>query len=128
AGLAAVPVLRTFRSQMDRVREDELARALKKLAHLAPDDRAAVDLFSRALMNKFLHEPASDCARRRRTDTVWRSWTRSGTCLRSSRRTATRSRMMCLTPRAADGATRPHHRRRGVHRIPRRTGLRGRRR
>jgi glutamyl-tRNA reductase len=58
AGLAAVPVLRTFRSQMDRVREDELARALKKLAHLAPNDRAAVDLFSRALMNKFLHEPS----------------------------------------------------------------------
>ncbi|HEX6814461.1 MAG TPA: glutamyl-tRNA reductase [Gemmatimonadaceae bacterium] len=58
AGLAAVPVLRTFRSQMNQVREDELARALKKLAHLAPDDRAAVDLFSRALMNKFLHEPS----------------------------------------------------------------------
>ena len=58
AGLAAVPVLRTFRSQMNAVREDELARAMKKLAHLAPDDRAAVDLFSRALMNKFLHEPS----------------------------------------------------------------------
>ena len=58
AGLAAVPVLRTFRSRMDRVREDELAHALKKLAHLPPDDRAAVDLFSRALMNKFLHEPS----------------------------------------------------------------------
>ncbi|HSC33175.1 MAG TPA: glutamyl-tRNA reductase [Gemmatimonadaceae bacterium] len=58
AGLAAVPVLRTFRSRMDRVREDELAHALKKLAHLPADDRAAVDLFSRALMNKFLHEPS----------------------------------------------------------------------
>ena len=58
AGLAAVPVLRTFRSQMNAVREDELARTMKKLAHLAPDDRAAVDLFSRALMNKFLHEPS----------------------------------------------------------------------
>ncbi len=58
AGLAAVPVLRTFRSQMNQVREDELARTMKKLAHLAPNDRAAVDLFSRALMNKFLHEPS----------------------------------------------------------------------
>ncbi|HEU4642868.1 MAG TPA: glutamyl-tRNA reductase [Gemmatimonadaceae bacterium] len=58
AGLAAVPVLKTFRSQMDRVREDELARALRKLGHLAPDDRQAVEHFSRALMNKFLHEPS----------------------------------------------------------------------
>jgi glutamyl-tRNA reductase len=58
AGLAAVPVLRTFRSQMDRVREDELARALRKLSHLTPEDRTAVEHFSRALMNKFLHEPS----------------------------------------------------------------------
>lgn len=58
SGLAAVPVLRTFRSQMDRVREDELARALRKLSHLPPDDRAAIEHFSRALMNKFLHEPS----------------------------------------------------------------------
>ncbi|HEX6535085.1 MAG TPA: glutamyl-tRNA reductase [Gemmatimonadaceae bacterium] len=58
AGLAAVPVLRTFRSQMDRVREDELSRALRRLGHLSPDDRQAVEHFSRALMNKFLHEPS----------------------------------------------------------------------
>jgi len=58
AGLAAVPVLKTFRSRMDRVREEELARALRKLDHLPPDDRAALDLFSRSLMNKFLHEPS----------------------------------------------------------------------
>jgi glutamyl-tRNA reductase len=58
AGLAAVPVLKTFRAQMDRVREEELARAMRKLGHLAPSDRQAIEHFSRALMNKFLHEPS----------------------------------------------------------------------
>jgi glutamyl-tRNA reductase len=58
AGLAAVPVLRTFRTEMDRMREAELADAMRKLEHLSPRDREAIEHFSRALMNKFLHEPS----------------------------------------------------------------------
>lgn len=58
AGLAAVPVLTTFRSRMDRVREQELAHAMRKMGHLSAQDREAVEHFSRALMNKFLHEPS----------------------------------------------------------------------
>jgi glutamyl-tRNA reductase len=58
AGLAAVPVLRTFRSRMDELRDAELAEALRKLDHLSPRDREAIEHFSRALMNKFLHEPS----------------------------------------------------------------------
>ncbi|MBX6332952.1 MAG: glutamyl-tRNA reductase, partial [Gemmatimonadaceae bacterium] len=58
AGLAAVPVLKAFRAQMDRVREEELSRAMRRLGHLTAGDRAAVEHFSRALMNKFLHEPS----------------------------------------------------------------------
>jgi glutamyl-tRNA reductase len=58
AGLAAVPVLRTFRTEMDRMREAELAEAMRRLEHLSPRDREAVEHFSRALMNKFLHEPS----------------------------------------------------------------------
>jgi glutamyl-tRNA reductase len=58
AGLAAVPVLRAFREQIDRVREDELAHALRKLNHLSSADREAIEHFSRSLMNKFLHEPS----------------------------------------------------------------------
>ncbi len=58
AGLAAVPVLRTFRTEMDRLREAELAEAMRKLEHLSPRDREAIEHFSRALMNKFLHEPS----------------------------------------------------------------------
>jgi len=58
AGLAAVPVLTTFRARMDHVREQELAHVMRKMEHLSPHDREAVEHFSRALMNKFLHEPS----------------------------------------------------------------------
>jgi len=58
AGLAAVPVLRTFRTEMDRLREAELAETMRKLEHLSSRDREAIEHFSRALMNKFLHEPS----------------------------------------------------------------------
>jgi len=57
AGLAAVPVLTSFRGEMDRLREREVATALRRLDHLTPADRAVVEQLSRSLMNKFLHEP-----------------------------------------------------------------------
>jgi len=57
AGLEAVPVVADFRSRMDEVRADELANALRRLGNLSPQQTEAVDHFSRALMNKFLHEP-----------------------------------------------------------------------
>jgi glutamyl-tRNA reductase len=58
AGLAAVPVVVEFRSQMDRVRADELAAALRRIGGLSPEQAEGVEHFSRALMNKFLHEPS----------------------------------------------------------------------
>jgi glutamyl-tRNA reductase len=58
SGLAAVPTLTEFRGAMDRLREQELASAMRKLGHLTPEQRQAFDQFSRALMNKFLHEPS----------------------------------------------------------------------
>jgi len=57
AGLAAVPVVTRFRDEMNRVRERELATALRRLGDLTPEQRAAVEHFSQSLMNKFLHEP-----------------------------------------------------------------------
>lgn len=57
AGLAAVPVLTKMRSQMEGLRERELAEALRRLPNLGDGDRAVVEELSRALMNKFLHEP-----------------------------------------------------------------------
>ncbi|HVF40643.1 MAG TPA: glutamyl-tRNA reductase [Gemmatimonadaceae bacterium] len=58
AGLAAVPVVTEFRAQMDRVREAELTSALRRIDGLSTEQAAGVEKFSRALMNKFLHEPS----------------------------------------------------------------------
>ena len=58
AGLAAVPVVTDLRAQMELVRVREVSEALRKLAHLSPQDREAVEHLSRAMMNKFLHEPS----------------------------------------------------------------------
>jgi glutamyl-tRNA reductase len=58
AGLAAVPVVKEFREEMDRVRSAELAAALKRIGPLSDDQRDTIEHFSRALMNKFLHEPS----------------------------------------------------------------------
>lgn len=57
AGLAAVPVLTQFRQEMNRLRERELAAALRRLPDLSPAQREAVEHLSHSLMNKFLHEP-----------------------------------------------------------------------
>lgn len=58
AGLSAVPVVREFREEMDRLRSTELAAALKRLGPLSPEQADAIEHFSRSLMNKFLHEPS----------------------------------------------------------------------
>ena len=58
AGLAAVPVVTQFREEMDRVRERELEQWMRRLGALDGAQRDAVEQFSRALMNKFLHEPS----------------------------------------------------------------------
>ena len=58
AGLAVVPVLTAFRSEMERLRERELEQALRRMGEMDPAQREAVERFSRALMNKFLHEPS----------------------------------------------------------------------
>lgn len=58
AGLAAVPVVRKFREEMDRMREAELTVALRKLGPLSPEQAEGIEQLSRTLMNKFLHEPS----------------------------------------------------------------------
>jgi glutamyl-tRNA reductase len=58
AGLAAVPVVRSFREEMDRVRSTELATALRRLGPLSAEQIQTIEHFSKALMNKFLHEPS----------------------------------------------------------------------
>jgi glutamyl-tRNA reductase len=58
AGLAAVPVVREFRDEMEKVRSAELALALKRIGPLSAEQQGALEHFSRALMNKFLHAPS----------------------------------------------------------------------
>lgn len=58
AGLAAVPVVTEFRSRMDSVRAEELALALRRIDGLSGEQEEGLERFSRALMNKFLHEPS----------------------------------------------------------------------
>jgi glutamyl-tRNA reductase len=58
AGLAAVPVVREFREEMDRLRSTELAAAFRRLGPLSPEQADAIEHFSKSLMNKFLHEPS----------------------------------------------------------------------
>ena len=58
AGLAAVPVVTQVRAEMERMRERELAQALKRLGDLTPEQRSVVEQLSKQLLNKFLHEPS----------------------------------------------------------------------
>jgi glutamyl-tRNA reductase len=58
AGLAAVPVVRSFREEMDKMRSTELAAALRRLGPLSAEQTETIEHFSKALMNKFLHEPS----------------------------------------------------------------------
>ena len=58
AGLAAVPVVTEFRTQMERLREDELASALRRIDGLTEAQVRGLESFSKSLMNKFLHEPS----------------------------------------------------------------------
>ena len=58
AGLAAVPVLTQLRDEMHRVRERELAAAMRRLGDLTPEQQSVVEHFSQSLTNKFLHEPS----------------------------------------------------------------------
>ena len=58
AGLTAVPVVREFREEMDRLRSTELAAAFRRLGPLSAEQANAIEHFSKSLMNKFLHEPS----------------------------------------------------------------------
>jgi glutamyl-tRNA reductase len=59
ASLAVVPTIRALRDHGERVRQEEVERALGRLRHLSDDDRAAVDALTRSLLNKLLHAPTA---------------------------------------------------------------------
>lgn len=55
--LSVSPLITSFRSQVEALRADEMARQSKKLADLTPEQQLAVDEATRAVLNKVLHEP-----------------------------------------------------------------------
>jgi glutamyl-tRNA reductase len=57
SALEVVPTIRALRARGETLRQAELERALRRLSHLAPEDRQAVEAFSRGLLNKLLHAP-----------------------------------------------------------------------
>lgn len=57
SGLAVVPTIRELRDRTEQFRRAEVERALRRLEHLAPEDRAAIDALTRTLTNKLLHGP-----------------------------------------------------------------------
>ena len=57
--LRVVPTLVDLREQAETLREQELERALRRLAHLTEADQETVAALSRALVNKLLHHPVT---------------------------------------------------------------------
>jgi len=58
AGLHAVPVVTELRASAEQMRAREVAQLLRRMPNLTASDREAIEQLSRALMNKFLHEPS----------------------------------------------------------------------
>ncbi|HEX2202842.1 MAG TPA: glutamyl-tRNA reductase [Longimicrobium sp.] len=59
SGLAVVPTIRALRDRGEALRQAEVERALRGLAHLSDADREAVEALTRSLTNKLLHAPTA---------------------------------------------------------------------
>jgi glutamyl-tRNA reductase len=59
SSLHVVPLIRELRAGAEQIRRHELSRALRKM-DLSPEEQAAVERMSHALMNKLLHGPISE--------------------------------------------------------------------
>lgn len=57
SSLAVVPTIRDLRSKGEVVRQMELEKTLRRLAHLPAEDQQAIDTLTRSLLNKLLHTP-----------------------------------------------------------------------
>lgn len=55
--LAVTPTITQLRQHADTIRTQEIERALSQLNHLSDNDRKTVDMMSRAIINKLLHDP-----------------------------------------------------------------------
>ena len=55
--LEVSPSITLLRDQMDEIRLKEFSKLSKAMKHLSKDDMSTIEVFSRALTNKFLHKP-----------------------------------------------------------------------
>lgn len=55
--LEVVPLIRELRQRSERIRAAETERALRSLRHLSESDRAAVEVLTKQLLAKLLHQP-----------------------------------------------------------------------
>ena len=51
------PLIASFRSNAEAIRQSELERFTSKLSHLPDADRQAIEALTRGLLGKLLHEP-----------------------------------------------------------------------
>ena len=51
------PSITLLRNQMDEIRLKEFSKLTKAMKHLSNDDMSTIEIFSKALTNKFLHRP-----------------------------------------------------------------------
>jgi glutamyl-tRNA reductase len=55
----AIPIVTEVRVALDRVRALAVAKALRRLGPVTPEQRARIEHLSRILMDRFLHEPSA---------------------------------------------------------------------
>ena len=53
----ALPTVAALEREAENLRRQETVRALRRLRHLSPEDKAAVEAMSRALVRKLFHKP-----------------------------------------------------------------------
>jgi glutamyl-tRNA reductase len=66
--LEVVPTLKELRDWAEKVKEDELAKALSKLSSMSDKDKRVVNTLAHAIVNKLLHQPTvklKECALRK---------------------------------------------------------------
>lgn len=57
--LNTLPVVAALRQKAERVRKQEVARALRRLPNLSPEDAQLIDALSKAIVKKLLHDPTT---------------------------------------------------------------------
>jgi glutamyl-tRNA reductase len=57
--MEVIPVVGRLHRKAENIRQQEVERALNHLPELSPEARAQIELFSRSLVKKLLHEPTT---------------------------------------------------------------------